>query len=114
MKKISWGLIIISMSYFIITFPYARHYNDYSSKSEYPPELNSNTETKYIQEHHRRIEHLEREVERTQEEVWAIRERLSLMLQILMFGIIYYGSNQIFNSKNKNPENIDNDKVLSL
>jgi predicted transcriptional regulator len=114
MKKISWGLIVLSMAYFTITFPYAGNYYNFSNKSEYPAELTSNTETKYIQEHHQRIEDLEKEVERTREEVRAIRDRLSLMLQILMYGIIFYGCNQIFKSKNRELEEIDKDKVLNL
>ena len=115
MKKIAWVFIIISMAYFTITFPYAGRYYNFSSKSDFPDELSSDTEAaKYIKENHQRIEALERQMEKTREEVQAIRERLSLMLQILMYGIIFYGCNQIFNSKNKELKETDNDKILNL
>ena len=108
-KKVAWGIMIISSVYWVITFPYIGSY-DFSSKSKYPSELNANKEAEYIKEHHQRIETLEEQVK----EFRAVRERLDLMLQIIIFGIIFYGCNQIFNSKKNDLGEVESDKFLKL
>ena len=105
-KKICWGIVIISSAYWTITFPHVGSYYDFSNKSEYPAELNADKEAAYIKEYHQRIENLERETKETKEELRAVRERLDLILGIIMLGIITYGCNQIFNSKKKTLEEI--------
>ncbi len=111
-KKICLAIFVVTSMYWIITFPYVSSYYDFSDKSDYSSEMISNKQSDYIIKNHRQIEVLERELKETKDELKAVTGRINLILQIIMYGLIYFGANWIFNSNKKDLE--ENQDNLSL
>lgn len=103
-KKICLGVFIITSIYWIITFPSVSPYFNFADKSDYPAEISLENQSKYIKEHHGRIESLERELKETKDELKKVTERIDLILQIIMYALIYFGASWIFSSNKKDSE----------
>lgn len=108
-KKICLGVFMITSMYWIITFPFVSPYFSFAEKTDYPAEISAEKQSDYIKEHHGRIENLERELKETKDELKAVTGRINLILQLVMYGLIYFGCTWIFNSNKKDlEENRDN------
>lgn len=114
LKKILWGMLIISASYWYLTIPYVGSYYKFSGNLEYPSNLIAEEETKYIKDHHTRIENLEEELKETKEELAAIREHYEMIIHFLFYAILYYGVNQIFKSKNKGSNKANKEEIQKI
>ncbi len=114
LKKILWGMLIISTIYWYLTVPFVGSYYKFSGNLEFPTNLSPEEETKYIKDHHTRIENLEEELKETKEELDAIQKHYQMLIQFLFYAILYYGVNQIFNSKNKNLKEINKEELEKI
>ena len=103
-KKVCLGVFILTSMYWIITFPFAGSYSDDSDKSDYPANINAEEQSDYINKNHREIEILKRRLERTTNKLESVSERMRLMLQVLMYGLISFGFNRIFTSNETGEE----------
>lgn len=113
-KKICLTVFIATSIYWIITFPYVDSYYSFPDKSDYPASVSVGKQFDYIEENHRRIESLERELQETKDELKAVAGRINLILQIIMHGLIYFGANWIFSSKKKDLQEIQSDQISKL
>ncbi len=100
-KKICLGVFILTSIYWIITFPYAGSYYRFSEEADYPNKVEVEQQSDYIVKNHRQIESLERELEQTKNELQAVTGRIQLILQLIMYGLIYFGASWIFTSNNR-------------
>jgi hypothetical protein len=111
-RKICLAVFIATSIYWIITFPYVSSFYSFPEKSDYSASSSQEKQGDYIEENHRRIETLERELQRTREQLEAFAGRVNLILQLIMYGLIYFGANWIFSSNKKDAE--ENRDNLSL
>lgn len=111
-KKICLGVFVLTSIYWIITFPYVSSYYNFHGESNFPSNISAEKQTDYITENHRRIESLERELKETKDELKAVTGRITLFLQFIMYGLIFFSSNWIFSSNRKSSEK--NQEKLNL
>lgn len=103
LKKICWGILIISVSYFYITVPFFSSYYNVSNKLEYPTAVKSTEENeKYLKDHHFRIERLEDELKETKEELKKIQNHYEFAVHALFYAILYIGIFQIMKKRDGN------------
>ena len=108
-KKICLGVFVLTLMYWIITFPYVSSYYNFNDDSNFSSTISAEKQADYITENHNRIVSLERELGETKKELKEVSGRLQLFLQFLMYGMIFFASNWIFNSNGKaSEENRDN------
>lgn len=103
-KKICLAIFVVTSAYWIITVPHIGSFYSFPDKSDYPANVSVEEQSDYIKENHRRIESLERELTRTREQMEAFTERINLILQLVMYGPIYFGASWIFSSNKKDSE----------
>ena len=113
-KKICLGVFIITSMYWIITFPYVGSYYNFNDESDFSSDISTEKQADYITENHKRIVNLEKELGRTKKELQEVSERVKLILQLLMYGMIYFGANWIFGSNKNDSEADQNNLSLNL
>jgi hypothetical protein len=111
-KKICLAVFVVTSIYWIITFPFVGSYYSFPDKSDYPANVSVEKQFDYTKENHRRIEILERELQETRDELKAFAGRVNLILQLIMYGLIYFGASRIFSSNKKDSE--ENKDTLRL
>lgn len=107
LKKIAWGILVVGAAYWYVTAPYStKQRNSPASKLILQADLESDSpETRYIHDHHYRIEDLERELEDTKKNLAKLTNHYYLALRLAMLGIIFFGTSFIVNSRR--PESND-------
>lgn len=113
-KKAAWAVLILVSFYWVISIPHVGLYHEYPKTLDYPTSISADEADRYIKENHSRIEGLQNELKETKEALREIQQHYYMILQIIMYGIIFYGSSQIFNSKNKSAEKIQLDQIEKL
>ena len=112
LKKVCWIFLIIGVSYWSITAPYVGSYYEFSTKLGYPAAITSIEEqTKYIQEHHHRIERLEGELKETKEELKEFTQHYEWITKVMFYGVLYFGLFQIIKRKDKNLTDSEDNKI---
>ncbi len=104
LKKICFGIFILTSMYWIIIFPHISSYYNFNDDSDFSSNISAEKQADYITENHKRIESLERELGKTKKELQEVSERVKLILQFLMFGMLAFGANWIFGSNRNNSE----------
>jgi amino acid transporter len=113
-KKAAWAILIPVSFYWVISIPYVGFYHEHPKTPDYPTSISADEADRYIKENHSRIEGLQNELKETKEALREIQQHYYMILQIIMYGIIFYGGSQIFNSKNKSAEEIQSDQIEKL
>jgi len=99
-KKITIGILVVSGGYWYVTVPYAGNYYDFSDHLSYPENLaDESVQSKYLGDHHQRIEKLELELKNQREESRKLRDHYQLILQLAWYGLLYFGCMSIFGTK---------------
>jgi hypothetical protein len=114
LKKTAWAILVFASIYWTASIPYIHSYYQYSGNLKYPESISAGEETRYIKDHHSRIEDLERELKEAKEDLRALKEHYWLMFQFIMYGVVFYGCSQIFDKKNKNLEEVQADRIEKL
>lgn len=101
LKKIAWAVLVAAGAYWYITIPAARAYrDDATTKLALKADLESSSpETRYIHDHHYRIEDLEREMQDARKEIRELTIHYERLLQLLLLGAICYGVSFFANSR---------------
>lgn len=103
LKKICWGILIVSVSYFYMTLPFVSSYYNFSGKLDYPTAVKSTEEQeKYLKDHHHRIERLEDELKETKEELRENQNHYKFAVHALFYAILYIGIFQILKKRDEN------------
>jgi hypothetical protein len=109
---VSFSIITI---YVFLSIPYVGFFYNFGPNEKFPAELNSNEDiTKYVKDHHQRIERLERELEEARAESHLFREHYQKLLFLVMLGVLIYSYSQIFSSKKDDLEEIKSDQTEKL
>lgn len=95
-KKICLAVFIVTSIYWIITFPYIGSYYNFADKSDLPANISVEKQSDFIRENRLQIESLERELKETTDDLEAVTGRINLLLQLIMFALIYFGTSWIF------------------
>ena len=111
LNKIKWGLAVISAFYWMIAVPYIGWTSIYPTKLDIPIEQN---QTEYIRNNQTRIENLERQVEKSNKELRELREHYNFLIQLVMYGIVFYGANKMFPPKKIDIETIQENESHKL
>jgi hypothetical protein len=111
LNKMKWGLAVISSFYWMIAVPYVGWTSIYPTKLEIPIEQN---QTEYIKSNQIRIEDLEKQVEKSNRELRELREHYNFIIQLMMYGIMFYGANKLFPPKKIDLENIEENELHKL
>ena len=98
-RKICWGILAVTAGYWFVGVPYVGKYYDFSTKKEFPQAVTEETVGEVLRDHHGRIEKLERSLEEARTEASQLRDYLQMLLQLLMYGVIFYASQLIFNQR---------------
>lgn len=82
-KRVSIGILVVSVGYWYMTVPYAGRYYDFSDKPAYPTNGEEISDPgKYLREHHLRIESLERQLKEQREESRQLQNHYQVVLQL--------------------------------
>ena len=71
-------------------------------------------QTEYIRNNQTRIENLERQVEKSNKELRELREHYNFLIQLVMYGIVFYGANKMFPPKKIDIETIQENESHKL
>jgi TolA-binding protein len=112
LKKVLWSLLILTMFYWTTTVPHIGSFINFTSnKIEVPIEKN---EAQHLENHQRRILYLEQQLEQNNNELRELRQHYYLLLQIVMYGLLFYGITKITKSNEKELEEIKKESIFKL
>lgn len=112
LKKVCWIILVIGVIYWSMTVPYVGRYHEPSNILSYPGETTTIEEqSKYIQDHHRRIERLEGELKETKEELKEVKEHYNWVFKAMFYGVLYFGIFQILKKKDRSLIDSEDDKI---
>ena len=96
-KKIAWGVLGVVVVYWALSVPNAAPFErDLSSRLRLEADLESTSpETKYIHDHHNRIEELEHEAQQARRDLRALNEHYRRLIQLLFAGVFVYAASFI-------------------
>ena len=99
-RKVALCVVMASAGFWFATVPYAGYFYDFSDNLDYPGNLESEADrTKYLHDHHQRIEVLERELKQQREESRLLREHYSTALNLGFYTVLMYGAITVFGRK---------------
>ena len=98
-KKICWAVLIVVGAYWYITVPYVGWPLVLSDKTEYIRPVTDSDQSTHIANHQVRIDNLEWEVKKTQEELRALQQHYRNVVQIGCLALLYFGLFLIFGRK---------------
>lgn len=96
--------LLIGACYFYVTIPHITPSYDFSSKESYSPKKEHSV---LLRDYGFRIEVLERDLRRLNEQSEKVQDHFDVIFFILLFGLLFYGLNLILcrddNSSKENP-----------
>jgi hypothetical protein len=111
-NKVLWSFLVISLVYCGLTVPYISGFINFpSNKIEIPIQQN---EVKHLENHQRRILYLEQKLEQTNNDLKEFRQHYYMLMQIFMYGLLFYGITKITKSNEKELEEIKEDSIFKL
>lgn len=104
-KRFAWACICLLAGYFFLTVPYTGYFFNFGSKLEMVETIeNPEQGNKFLKDHHRRLETLERELTETRDELRELRDHYGRLLQNLMIAVFIVGFSKILTFSKPKPD----------